>query len=222
MFFYTTSPNRSTSCDTVVVLINFGKIDTPTLKGLKMFYYYYCYYYSATKQAHQEKQMTRTLLCITFSFLVLLAWQCITQCFWMLGYGRHDQTQPNKWRMVDSSFALAKLGIIINSSINWVFYCCTCSMFRKEMRKMFGLLNKKDIPSVQPDQFCHSSSEGVNFNSLSPSNGGESFGGFFGRAKNVTNSLEMSSTITVNTGCDPGEIYYVGEISISNVWKKNG
>jgi len=31
MFFYTTSPNRSTSCDTVVVLINFGKIDTPTL-----------------------------------------------------------------------------------------------------------------------------------------------------------------------------------------------
>ena len=83
--------------------------------------------------------MTRTLLFITFSFLILLAWQCITQCFWMLGYGKHDRTQPDTWKMVDSSFALAKLGVIINSSINWIFYCFTCSMFRKEMRKLFGL-----------------------------------------------------------------------------------
>jgi len=66
----------------------------------------------------------------------------------MLGYGKHDQTQPNTWKMVDSSFALAKLGVIINSSINWIFYCFTCSMFRKEIRKLFGLKKSRELHSI--------------------------------------------------------------------------
>ncbi|XP_066918929.1 FMRFamide receptor-like isoform X1 [Clytia hemisphaerica] len=91
-----------------------------------------------TKQMRQEQQMTRTLLFITFSFLILLAWQCVTQCFWMLGYGKGHANQ-NIWTTVDKSFAFAKLGVIINSSINWIFYCFTCSLFRKETRKFLGL-----------------------------------------------------------------------------------
>ena len=35
----------------------------------------------------QDKQITRTLLTVTFTFLILLAWQCINQCFFMLKFG---------------------------------------------------------------------------------------------------------------------------------------
>lgn len=81
--------------------------------------------------------MTIMLLTVTISFLVLLAWQCITQCFWMLEYGKTPK-DPNSstWQIVDTSFAFAKLGVIINSSINWFFYCITSTMFRNEMRKI--------------------------------------------------------------------------------------
>lgn len=82
--------------------------------------------------------MTRMLLAVTFTFLILLAWQCVTQCFWMLSYGKHSLDQT-RWKMVDSSFALAKLGVILNSSINWCLYCITSSMFRKKMKLLFGI-----------------------------------------------------------------------------------
>ena len=163
------------------------------------------YISSATKQERQEKQMTRSLLFITFSFLILLAWQCITQCFWMLGYGKHDRVQLNTWKMVDSSFALAKLGVIINSSINWIFYCFTCSMFRKEMRKLFGL--KKTI-SDQPDSFNMAAmTDGNKLNSLSTTN--------VDSDKAEKSRTRASSTSTVDTKCDA--ISQLSVISFSNI-----
>ena len=82
--------------------------------------------------------MTRMLLVVTFAFLLFLAWQCVTQCFWMLGHGKEGNNDKTKtWNMVDASFAFAKLGVVFNSSINWFFYCFTSTMFRKEMHKMF-------------------------------------------------------------------------------------
>ena len=86
--------------------------------------------------------MTKMLLAVTFTFLVLLAWQCITQCFWMLKYGKHDADQ-SKWIMVDTSFAVAKMGVIINSSINWCLYCITSSLFRKQLKKLFGIKSRR-------------------------------------------------------------------------------
>ena len=83
-----------------------------------------------TKQQHQ---ITKTLLLVTFAFIVLLGWQCITQCIWMVGYSQTDE----EWPMVDKSFAVAKLGIVINSSINWLLYCLTGSAFRKEILKLY-------------------------------------------------------------------------------------
>ena len=82
----------------------------------------------------QDKQMTRMLMAVTFTFLVLLAWQCITQCFYMLGY---DGKKGHRWNMVDQSFASAKLGVVINSSINFILYSCTGSVFRKELFAIF-------------------------------------------------------------------------------------
>ena len=81
----------------------------------------------------QQHQITKTLLFVTFAFIILLSWQCITQCLWMIGYSQNDE----RWDMIDKSFAVAKLGIIINSSINWVLYCLTGSSFRKEIMKLY-------------------------------------------------------------------------------------
>ena len=100
-----------------------------------------------TKQQKQEKQMTRMLLLVTFSFLILLAWQCISQCFFMLGVGKSDPT-TNQWNIVNTSFAVAKLGVIINSSINWIFYCLSGTMFRKEMIKMFKRMSGTTVSST--------------------------------------------------------------------------
>ena len=82
--------------------------------------------------------MTRMLLVVTFAFLLFLAWQCVTQCFWMLGHGKKgDNDKTKTWNMVDASFAFAKLGVVFNSSINCWLYCFTSTMFRKEMHNMF-------------------------------------------------------------------------------------
>ena len=40
------------------------------------------------EREQQDRQITRTLLMVTFTFLILLAWQCINQCFFMLKYGK--------------------------------------------------------------------------------------------------------------------------------------
>nr|QBS47877.1 neuropeptide-like GPCR [Tripedalia cystophora] len=80
-----------------------------------------------------ERQMTIMLLGVTFSFLVLLAWQCVTQCFYMLGIGKGG----SQWNVIDSAFSAAKLGVVINSSINFLLYCCTGAAFRKEMMAFF-------------------------------------------------------------------------------------
>ncbi|XP_053398767.1 FMRFamide receptor-like [Mercenaria mercenaria] len=77
------------------------------------------------KAKKSEAQMTRLLLTVTFTFLVLIAFQCITQCFFMLGEGDH--------RIVSEAFSIAKLGIVINSSINFFLYCLSAARFRKEL-----------------------------------------------------------------------------------------
>lgn len=39
---------------------------------------------SADKSRRSENQITRLLLIVTFTFLFLIGFQCITQCFFML------------------------------------------------------------------------------------------------------------------------------------------
>ena len=90
-----------------------------------------------SKCQKQEEQLTKTLMAITVFFLVLLIWQCVTQCFWMQGYGLPHS--PAKWSRVQDAFSMAKLGVVINAATNWIFFCGTCSVFRKELRKLFRL-----------------------------------------------------------------------------------
>lgn len=78
---------------------------------------------SKTKKA--EAQMTKLLLTVTFTFLVLIAFQCIVQCFFMLKSGNT--------KIVSEAYAIAKLGIVINSSTNFLLYCVSGRRFRKEL-----------------------------------------------------------------------------------------
>ena len=90
-----------------------------------------------SKQRKRENQVTRTLLVVTSSFLVLLALQCVSKCFWMTVYKRKEMNE-NSWMKIDSLYGFAKIGMVINSSINCLLYCVTGSMFKKELAKLFG------------------------------------------------------------------------------------
>lgn len=85
------------------------------------------------KAKKAENQMTRLLLTVTFVFLILIALQCVTQCFFMM------QPEIADMRIVNEAFSVAKLGIVINSSINFFLYCLSARKFRKELFKVLGL-----------------------------------------------------------------------------------
>jgi len=104
----------------------------------------------------RNRKMTITILTVTTSFLVLLLWQCIAQCFWLLGYHQDD---PDKtiWNMVDASYAVSRLGIIIHSSINCPLYYVSGPIFRREVTKLFGWNKKKKTPIILQEISTHTS-----------------------------------------------------------------
>ena len=85
----------------------------------------------------KEHQTTIILLTISIMFLFFLIWQCITQCFYMLHF---KSGNSEVWFDISSAYAPARLGVILNSSINFLLYCLSGQMFRKEMYKMFAEL----------------------------------------------------------------------------------
>ncbi|KAL8618968.1 hypothetical protein ACOMHN_018351 [Nucella lapillus] len=87
---------------------------------------------AADKSRHSENQITRLLLIVTFTFLFLLGCQCITQCFYMIMPDGFDKN------IIDEAFAVAKLGVIINSSINFFLYCLSGRRFRQELLILLG------------------------------------------------------------------------------------
>lgn len=88
--------------------------------------------YAKEKTKKAENQLTTLLLTVTFTFLFLIALQCITQCFFML------KPKTVNFELVDEAFSVAKLGVIINSSINFFLYCLSARRFRKELFSIMG------------------------------------------------------------------------------------
>lgn len=103
---------------------------------------------SSSKQARNKHdvQMTRVLLTVTFTFLFLLALQCITQCFYMLGQGKKKENVAWNQHAVDIAFSLAKMGVVINSAINCFLYCLTGSLFRSELKRLLPSGNTRYLP----------------------------------------------------------------------------
>ncbi|KAK3091717.1 hypothetical protein FSP39_022110 [Pinctada imbricata] len=93
------------------------------------------------KTRRAENQLTRLLLIVTFTFLVLIALQCITQCFYML------KPKSANLQLVDEAFSVAKLGVVINSSINFFLYCLSGQRFRRELFNLLHLLKSKEDES---------------------------------------------------------------------------
>ncbi|KAH3839842.1 probable G-protein coupled receptor 139 [Dreissena polymorpha] len=92
---------------------------------------------SGKKMARKsEAQLTRLLLTVTFTFLVLTAPRCIMQCFILFKSGDHV--------VFSKAFAIAKLGLVINSSINFFLYCLSGKRFRKELRSVVCSLYRGD------------------------------------------------------------------------------
>ncbi|CAG5115072.1 unnamed protein product [Candidula unifasciata] len=91
---------------------------------------------SLKKSKESENQITRLLLCVTFTFLFCIGLQCIAQCLWM------KKPPGANLLMVSASYSFGKTGILFNSSLNFVLYCLTGKRFRIELLKMFGLINK--------------------------------------------------------------------------------
>ena len=95
------------------------------------------------KRLEQDRQITFQLLTVTFVFLILMAWQCVNQCFWMKKFGQGDDS-GSIWDNTDTSYALAKIGVVINSSINTFLYCLTGTLFRTQLIKFFRCSNYED------------------------------------------------------------------------------
>ncbi|KAL4217737.1 hypothetical protein ACF0H5_022477 [Mactra antiquata] len=106
------------------------------------------------KAKKSEAQMTRMLLTVTFTFLVLIAFQCITQCFFMLAAGNH--------RIVSEAFSIAKLGVVINSSINFFLYSLSAKRFRKELRVVLCARLEKDTDRSTSYSMSHTTSSSAN------------------------------------------------------------
>lgn len=115
------------------------------------------------ERVKQQHQITKMLLFVTFAFIFLLGWQCVTQCLWMIGYSQMDKN----WSIIDQSFAFAKLGIVINSSINWLLYCLTGSAFRNEILKLYNYRPSMVAPDVTKSSLGKS---GSNFEALQSMN----------------------------------------------------
>ena len=56
------------------------------------------------------------------------------------------------WNIVNASFAFAKLGIVINSSINCLLYYVSGPIFRKEVAKFLGMDKRKKTTDTQTSQ----------------------------------------------------------------------
>lgn len=93
---------------------------------------------SRTKSEDADRRITSMFLGITFSFLVLMGLQCVTQCLHKQKY-RIDE--PHYWHRVQKGFTVGRLALAINASINCFFYCFSGITFRREVKRMFSKSN---------------------------------------------------------------------------------
>ncbi|KAK7475812.1 hypothetical protein BaRGS_00032958 [Batillaria attramentaria] len=105
---------------------------------------------SADKCRRSENQITRLLMVVTFSFLILIGFQCIAQCFFMLLPDGFDK------EIIDEAYAIAKLGVVINSSINFILYCLSGRRFRNELLSVLRC-RARDLPYMSHSSGDHSS-----------------------------------------------------------------
>uniref|UniRef100_A0A0K2U7C5 Putative Gprotein coupled receptor 139like [Hydra vulgaris] n=1 Tax=Lepeophtheirus salmonis TaxID=72036 RepID=A0A0K2U7C5_LEPSM len=96
------------------------------------------------KRIQNDQSITKTLLGLTFTFIILLTFQCVCQCLWMLHF--NGDADARVWETVNSFYAFARLSVVVHCVINCLLYCFTGTLFRRELFKLFGL--RKPLPSI--------------------------------------------------------------------------
>lgn len=85
----------------------------------------------------EDRNLTIMLMFITCSFLPLIAWQCIAQCFNVLDQQNNNDvtiSHADVWYRMEQSYAFGKMGVVVNSGINCLFYGCFGTRYRTELR----------------------------------------------------------------------------------------
>nr|XP_047127921.1 G-protein coupled receptor daf-37-like [Hydra vulgaris] len=82
----------------------------------------------------QEKKTTLILMTVSINFLIFLMWQCASQCFWII---ESESNDLNGSKTYDLFHHFGILGIVINSSNNFILYCVSGMEFRKELYALF-------------------------------------------------------------------------------------
>ena len=96
-----------------------------------------------------EKKVTYVLLTVTFTFLGLLCWQCLSQCLFVIK--TIASYSGPEWFYMEESVSYSKLGVAVNSCLNCVLYCITGKRFREEIGSMVGK-RSSSISSHDPTQ----------------------------------------------------------------------
>ena len=103
---------------------------------------------------NKEKQLTNVIMVVTTSFLISMAWQCITQCIYEAKY--HLGRKHNlAFSLVDSAAAFVPLGVTLKSSINCMLYSLSSSLFRKQLAMVLCVSRRtkvRNFTSVYPSR----------------------------------------------------------------------
>lgn len=76
-----------------------------------------------------HRQLTHTLMLVSFATLLLLGAQCISRCITMFHY-----TDEPMWDKIHFARELGNLGLPLNSALNFLLFCLPGKKFRKEFR----------------------------------------------------------------------------------------
>jgi len=76
------------------------------------------------KSKKRAAEMGHLLFGVSSWFVIIIFFQCVAQCFFL-----RTPTVSNNWADVDSTFAFAKLGLVINSSTKLFLFLATSKTF---------------------------------------------------------------------------------------------
>ena len=101
---------------------------------------------TADENDTEHRQMTKTLLIVSFVSLVLLSIQCVARCITMFYY-----INNRMWPSIHFGRELGNLTLPINSTLNFILFCLPGKRFRRELVKIVRkLVCRQSLSRVTP------------------------------------------------------------------------
>ena len=109
--------------------------------------------------------MVVTLLTVTITFLLLLAAECLSRCFYLQNFGKREEKITHTWGVVKDTYSIASLGLVLHASLNCFLYCLTGTMFKKELRRTFSRIKMRTCSMLSLLTFHRSENKSDHFRS---------------------------------------------------------